>query len=58
MKENIWLSKKLKAEALFSFKNTKREVSKEIRNSKARHYHSEFTIDKHNSRKMTSQKAI
>ena len=49
MKENIWLSKKLKAEALFSFKNTKREVSKEIRNSKARYNYKKLTINKHNS---------
>ena len=44
MKKNIWLNNKLNTEALFSFKDAKREVNREIRNSRAKYYHNEFNI--------------
>ena len=50
MKKNIWLNNKLNTEALLSYKDAKREVSKEIRNSRARYYYNELNINKHNSR--------
>ena len=51
IKKNIWLSNKSSTEALTNYKDAKREVSKEIRNSKAKYYHEELTINKNDSRK-------
>ena len=50
MKKNIWLNNKLNTEALLSYKEAKREVNKEIRNSRARYYLNEPNINKHNSK--------
>ena len=50
MKKNIWLNNKLNTEILLSYKEAKREVSKEIRNSRAMYYHNELHINKHNNR--------
>ena len=36
IKKNIWLSNKSNTEGLITYKDAKREVSKEIRNSKAK----------------------
>ena len=45
MKKNSWLNNKLNTEALLSYKDAKREVSKEIRNSRAKHYDNEHSIN-------------
>ena len=50
LKKHNWLNNKLNTEALLSYKDAKRDVIKEIRNSRARYYHNEFNINKNNSR--------
>ena len=51
IKKIIWLINKSNTKALITYKDAKREVSKEIRSSKAKYSHKEITFNKNNSRK-------
>ena len=51
IKKNIWSSNKSNTETRITYKDAKKGVSKEIKNSKAMYYHEKLTINKNNSRK-------